>query len=246
MNCDTIAFADPALESAIQSQLDTGSPITPDDIAQLKTLDARGFNVSLLGGIECFTELTDLNLGVGGAPSDVTDLGPLRYLRNLTTLDLDDNPLDDLTPLASLPNLQQLILDSTPADLDLGPLANCPSLTDLSLIDDTLDDLIPLGAIATLSRLQLNSTILNQPATLSALKNVKELHVYNASITDATPRRVPDAAALARHRWQCWADELQQAEHTRQASRSSTPASMTSTTSITGAAGHEEHGSRSP
>jgi Leucine-rich repeat (LRR) protein len=186
IDCSTIAFADQHLEDAIKNALDTSGVIVPADIASLTALDARGYQIAGLGGIECFTELTDVDFGLGGGTSTIANLEPLRYLRKLQVVNLSNNPLTDLSPLAQLPLLETLDLRNSLNGNDLSPLAKAPSLKTLTLRNTTLGNLTPLGSISTLEDLDLTSAQLSQPATLSALKNVTQLTLSNV-LSDATP-----------------------------------------------------------
>jgi Leucine-rich repeat (LRR) protein len=188
VNCNPVTFVDPRLEAAVRNKLGkTTGVITPQDMANLTTLDASSDSIASLDGIECFPNLADINFGSGELGSSITELAPLRYLKKLTKVDLSGNPLKSLEPLGKLPNLQDLsLLGAIHNNLDISSLASAPSLTNLDLGGNSLGDLTPLASIATLNRLALYSSTLAAPATLSALKNVKELVVYN-SIGDATP-----------------------------------------------------------
>ena len=65
-DCSTIVFADANLEAAVRHQIDTLGVITPSDVANMTYLDARGYGVGVLDGIECFSELSDIDFGIGG------------------------------------------------------------------------------------------------------------------------------------------------------------------------------------
>jgi Leucine-rich repeat (LRR) protein len=187
INCEPVVFADSNLEDAIRTAIDKVGPLTLADIASLTTLDARGYGVADLGGIECFSELTDLDLGYGGQASNVTDLTPLRYLKKLGGLDLTGDPVTSLEPLGQLPQLQVLRLSSTSDLLDLTPLGTAKALVRLDLVNNALADLTPLGKIATLDELWLNDSTFTVPNSLSALTNVKKLYLSGTALTDATP-----------------------------------------------------------
>jgi internalin A len=180
-------FADAKLEDAVRTAIDKAGPLTADDIAGLTQLNAAGYQVADLGGIECFTEITDLNLGYGGGNSNVTDLTPLRYLKKLQFLDLNSNPLQTVEPLGELPSLQRLGLNNTSDSLDFTPLASAPALVRLDLESNTLGNLSPLGLIKTLREVWMNSSTLTAPNTLAVLTQVERLYLGGTQLTDATP-----------------------------------------------------------
>lgn len=187
VNCEPVVFDDPKLEDAIRTALDIVGPISASDIASLKNLDARGYGVTTLGGIECFTELTDLDLGIGGQASSVADLAPLRYLKKLATLSLNSNPVASLAAVAQLPALQRLDLNNVTDNLDLTPLGLAPSLSVVHLESDQVGDLTPLGKSKTLNELWLTNSALMVPSSLSKLTSVKLLYLNGTQLTDATP-----------------------------------------------------------
>jgi hypothetical protein len=187
VDCTTITLADAGLLSAVLGSMgkNPGDAITTEEAAALTDLYAGGHDVQQLDGIECFTGLTSVDFGIGGGANNISDLGALRYLKQLTTLDLSYNPLADLGPLAELPRLELLNLSEAIDGNDLAPLADAPSLVHLLLQGATVGDLTPLGQIPTLSRLNLDNATLNRPATLTALTNLTELQISN--LPDATP-----------------------------------------------------------
>lgn len=187
VNCEPVVFADTNLEDAIRTALDKSGPLTLDDIASLTTLDARGYGVANLGGIECFSELTDLDLGYGGQASNVTNFAPLRYLTKLNNLDLTGDPLVSLEPLGELPSLQTLRLSSTSDLVDLTPLGTAPALVRLDLDSNALADLTPLGDIGTLREVWFTNASFSAPNSLGALAQVQRLYLSGTQLADATP-----------------------------------------------------------
>ncbi|HVY24940.1 MAG TPA: leucine-rich repeat domain-containing protein [Polyangiaceae bacterium] len=187
VDCDPVVFADAQLENAIRTAIDKAGPLTAQDIASLTSLDARGYGIATLDGIECFTELTNVDLGIGGQSSNVADLSPLRYLKKLVTLSLNVNPIESLDALAQLPALQRLDLNSVTDGLDLTPLGSAPSLSVLHLESDNVADLTPLGKSSSLKELWLTNSTLAVPNSLSKLTSVKLLYLSGAQLTDATP-----------------------------------------------------------
>lgn len=187
VNCEPVTFADINLEDAIRTALDKIGPLTLDDMASLTNLDARGYAVSNLSGIECFTELTALDLGYGGSPSTVTNFAPLRYLQKLNDLDLTGNAVQTLEPLGELPNLQRLRLSNALDSIPLTPLATAPALVRLDLDSNEVGDLSPLASIATLRELWFTNTRFTAPNTLASLTQVERLYLSGTQLTDAAP-----------------------------------------------------------
>src|SRR6187402_1061655 len=92
LDCNPIVFANANLEEAVRDKINkpTGD-LTPADVAELTLLDASGVGVSDLAGIECLSALQGASFGMGGATSSFSNLAPLVYLTELTTLDLSNN-----------------------------------------------------------------------------------------------------------------------------------------------------------
>lgn len=105
-----VTFPDKNLELAIRSQL--AKPfgfLMLSDLQSLQVLDARGFGITNLTGLELATNLQALIL----SNNNVADLRPLTNLLVLQDLELDDNPVFDLTPLQGVLSLRALSLCGT-------------------------------------------------------------------------------------------------------------------------------------
>lgn len=187
VECEPVVFADSRLEDAVRTALDKSGPLTLDDMASLTTLDAHGYGIADLSGIECFTEVTELDLGFGGGASKVTNFAPLRYLKKLNNLNLSSNPVQTLEPLGELPSLQRLRLSNAVDSVSLAPLATAPALVRLDLDSNAVGDLTPLGSIASLEEIWLTSSTLSAPSSLSALTQVQRLYLSGSQLADATP-----------------------------------------------------------
>lgn len=188
VDCEPVVFADSRLEDAIRTALDKAGPLTLADMVSLTSLDARGYSIESLSGIECFSEVTELDLGYGGASNQITNFAPLRYLKKLAHLDLTRNPVQTLEPLGELPSLQRLTLSDDAVDsVSLSPLASAPALVRLDLDGNELGDLTPLGKIATLREVWLTNSALTVPASLSSITQVERLYLSGTQLTDATP-----------------------------------------------------------
>ncbi len=201
-----VAIPDARLRAAIADQLgkEGKAPITVDEMASLRRLDAQNSGIRDLTGLESATSLTELWLG----NNDLSDLTPLAGLTNLTELFLHRNSIADLTPLAGLTNLTWLRLggigvsDLTPlAGLtnltrlglgsigvsDLAPLAGLTNLTELSLDHSSIEDLTPLAGLTSLTELWLNGNAIANLRPLAGLTNLTWLGLGGNSIADLTP-----------------------------------------------------------
>jgi Leucine-rich repeat (LRR) protein len=115
---DAITFSDENLELAIRSQLIMPFGfLTSVDMLSLQVLDARGFGITDLGGLESATNLQTLIL----TDNNISDLRPLTNLTVLQSIELDNNDVFDLTPLQGLLGLRALTLCGNDID-NLNPL----------------------------------------------------------------------------------------------------------------------------
>ena len=160
------------------------APITPPaelDIPDYITIQGRQFS----------TELTELNL-MRWFLNDDDDFAPLRYMVNLTSLNLNYTGISDLSPLAGLTNLTELrLIDNTSTDLT--PLAGLTNLTRLELsvrnFNDT--DLTPLTGLRNLTSFRLALGGVTYPiddiSRLADLTTLTRLDMWHNQISDLTP-----------------------------------------------------------
>ena len=145
----------------------------------------------VIQGRQFSTELTELNL-MRWMLEDY-DLTPLRYMINLTSLDLNHSGISDLSPLAGLINLAELRLMDNRAT-DLSPLAGLTNLTKLELsirnFDDT--DLTPLIGLTNLTSFRLafggfDVHPVRDISRLADLTALTRLDLWHNQISDLTP-----------------------------------------------------------
>ena len=106
-----------------------------------------------VGGIRlCPTSTTAANLIQLNLTDE--DIVPLRYLKNLKVLSLDQNNISDITPLAGLTNLRYLSLSENRI-IDVTPLAGLTNLEYLWLEHNSIRDATPLMGLVNLIRLNL-------------------------------------------------------------------------------------------
>jgi hypothetical protein len=190
IDCTSIVFADMKLESAVRDAI--GKPdgeILPADVADLTDLQASGYGVAFLDGIECLPSLSTLNLGVGGAASDIVDLSPLAYLKGLTTFECPSCPITSVAPLGELPQLTMVHLSyagNGTDPIDLSGLATAPALTSLDLYNTKLGSLSPLAQIKTLDYLNVSWATSSNPNSLGQVTSLTWLEAVG-TWPDATP-----------------------------------------------------------
>ena len=153
-----------------------------DDLASLKSLDARGLGITSLDGLEAATALTNLVLDA----NSVQDLSPLAHLANLNRLQIASNGIEDVSQLASLVSLTHLDLDGNPIG-DLSPLGGLAGLTTLSLDRTGISAVSALQDLVALETLNADS---NDIRSIDGLENLSRLATLNLDfneIADLTP-----------------------------------------------------------
>ncbi|MCL2577159.1 MAG: leucine-rich repeat domain-containing protein [Defluviitaleaceae bacterium] len=112
-----------------------------------------------IAGQEFSIELTELAIVTENLTSE--DIIPLRYMTNLTALNLWGNQIVDITPLSELTNL-----------------------TELSLGRNQISDITPLSALTNLTWLDLTGNQISNIAALSGLTNLESVYLDENQITD--------------------------------------------------------------
>jgi hypothetical protein len=112
----------------------------------------------------------------------VSDLSPLKELKNLEKLYLSYTKVVDLSPLSELKNLEQLFLGDTQVS-DLSPLAELKKLEMLFLGNTQLTDLSPLVELYHLEELDLNNTQVSDLSPLAELKNLESLRLTGIKVS---------------------------------------------------------------
>ncbi|MFO7637303.1 MAG: TIR domain-containing protein [Clostridia bacterium] len=166
--------------------------IVPTYVAQDNRIDGSGYRhvvmtdtgVLDLGGIQYARNLRKLYLG----HAELSDIGPLGDLTDLTELILGDNPaLQDITALRNLENLVSLHLPGCPIT-DLSPLAGLPLLEFLDLAwNPVLSDVSALAGSESLAHLNLDGIMMqdiNSLEGLTGLTSLKFLSLSGCGLTD--------------------------------------------------------------
>ena len=154
---DHSTFADAGLERAVRLAL--GQPqggLDSEELSGLRTLDAGGYGITGIEGIERLSGLDTLMLG----DNAVVNIGPLAGLTRLQVLDLSNNQIADLAPLSDLLLLEALNLDSNQVE-DLAPLARLTQLGLLNLDGNRVRDVSVLAQLRRLRSVELSGNPLD-------------------------------------------------------------------------------------
>lgn len=120
-----VYFNDPSLNQAVKDQLkkQTGV-ITNRDLKSLKRLNASGYDIYDLGGIELLENLIELELN----DNRLSELKPLEKLSELQILKLKNNQIADISSLVYLSELYIV-------DLSFNQITSIEALTYLAKLD---------------------------------------------------------------------------------------------------------------
>jgi hypothetical protein len=109
-------------------------------------------------------------VGLALCNNQISDLSPLKELKNLTLIELSKNQITDLSPLKELKNLTQIDLSQNQIT-DLSPLKELKNLTQIDLSHNQITDLSPLKELKNLTYIDLeNNQIKELPEEILALK----------------------------------------------------------------------------
>lgn len=204
-----ISFPDAALERAVRATVGVGpdEPLTCSVVAPITRLHAPDAGISDLRGIENLVRLGELRIYGHNSIQDVTPLGylaalsdlslarnriedvrPLAKVRTLTSLDLYGNPVRDVAPLAELTGLIRLRLGSGTRLANLQALSGLVRLSRLELLDNAVADVRALGALTQLTRLSFTANPhLSDLTGLASLENLEILELSGTAVSDLRP-----------------------------------------------------------
>lgn len=145
-----ITFKDAALEDAVRDELNKNyysQPVYKRDILRITSLDAEGYGILDLTGLESFTNLEHLELQNNTSLTGA-NLAPLQKLTQLKYLNLEDNQLEQIASLKGLINLTFLDISGN-VITDFSPLKGLTRLNTLYLSGNATQDYSPLRLIYT-------------------------------------------------------------------------------------------------
>ncbi len=138
-----IVFKNSNFEWAVRvavGKRDTPQPIYLSDVLKLTHMDAKGYGVSDLTGLETFTNLTSLDLSSNLLEGGM--LSPLQNLKNLKSLNLEFNKLEQISSLQNLTQLTYLKVNHNQIK-DLSPIRNLTRLKALYIKGNETVDFSP-------------------------------------------------------------------------------------------------------
>ena len=156
---DVVKFADAKLEAAIREELNKPSgELTITDLASIADmLDLSGQDISDITPLRYMKKLTYLVLN----DNNITDISALQGLRRLRALKLKNNRITDISAVQETPNLVYLDLNGNQIK-DITPVRSLKDLTTLSLSNNPVSDLRPLEDMKQLRMLYIDGVSLQE------------------------------------------------------------------------------------
>jgi hypothetical protein len=111
-----------------------------------------------------------------------SDIEPLRYMVNLTRLQLVDNQISNISNIATLSNLTSLALSGNQIN-DVSALAGLTNLSELFLNNNKISDISVLTGLTSLTLLILDNNQINEVSALKDLKNLTVLALRDNPIS---------------------------------------------------------------
>jgi len=168
---EELVIADEGLRGAINLQLgrafDDASPISIASLADETDLDASGYFITDLSGLECWNSLEWLD--ISNNPLNSAALAPLSTLNRLVELDLDCVDVASLGALSNHPTVRWLSASAYDCGRQLEDASAVGSLAQLEYLDLSGHDLTSVAFLASLKALRSLRLSGNQLADLSAL-----------------------------------------------------------------------------
>jgi Leucine-rich repeat (LRR) protein len=149
-------------------------------LPRLTSLRADCNSITDLSPIAGLINLVDFSVGKSSScevSGQVTDIGPLRDLVGLASLDLSGHDIDSLLPLAALTRLQWLILATNPRLASLAGLENASHMAYFVATDTLVSDIAVFAGHPTLQTLWLSGSNVSDLTPLLTASALEELYI---------------------------------------------------------------------
>ena len=159
-------------------------PVTFDDAA-LKSCVADKLRVPATSTIT-EAQISDMTGTLMCIGRGITDVTPLQFAANLTTVYLQQNEITDVSALAGLHSAQTLTLGSNQIS-DLSGLESLSALRLFEVNNNQVSDVSPLAGITSLQQLSFIDNEVSNISPLSGLSNLQSLSFAYNRVTDLRP-----------------------------------------------------------
>ena len=182
---EEIAFADPAIETAVYTLLgvDAETPLYSNDLWDIKEFTVPA-DATDLSDLKHLPYLEVLNMD--SAPEG--QLGNLSALSHLRSLSVKNTPVttEEVSVIGALPALESLTLSSC-GITNISGLANCKSLTYLDLSDNTIRNISALASMAMLSEVYLQHNVVADLSPLTGANTLTTLDISYNALSNLSP-----------------------------------------------------------
>ncbi|MCM3653566.1 leucine-rich repeat domain-containing protein [Metabacillus litoralis] len=203
---DKVKFKDDNLKALIKEQLGLERDVRVSDLEKLDFLYLDESDIKDLTGLEYAINLVDFHLGGNAFTLDLAPLKGLKELssiyieespiksytmlnelKNLFSLSIVNNNIDDLSFLNGLKNVQDLTLNNNQIQ-DISVLSSLKRLNSINLANNNIKDLAPLKASSdSLYHLDISENPIEDISSIAQLENLVELILDDTMITNLTP-----------------------------------------------------------
>ena len=180
-----VQIPDSNLRAAIAEELgkSPNAPITVEDMKRLTNLKAQNRGIQDLTGLQFATNATSLRL----RDNEISDFSPIAGLIHLVELKFSRNRnISDLSPLKDLKNLEYLTFFETLVS-DLSPVTGLINLRSIHAWDHSISDLSPLANLTKLEYLDFCGGNISDLTPLAGLTGLKELYLANEKVSEISP-----------------------------------------------------------
>lgn len=176
-------FPDKGLEAAVRKEVFekryNAEPITADDVKNISQVIGKGKGIKSLEGLQHCKSLMKLDL----ENNEIADLGPIRELKLLQSIDLSGNKIESIEPLSQLLQSQYLQLSKNSIS-DLAALKEMKNLQSLYLAGNKIKSLEPIANLKKLWTLDVSGSPIENYASISQLKGLTTLNLKSTGLKD--------------------------------------------------------------
>lgn len=166
-------------------------------LISIETLSVYNFAVPDLKPLTLFPNIKNLSIGLNPKnlePDEkidfITDISPLKQLKNLETLSLMGTAVSDLSPLVSLQNLKQLACTMSSLT-NISPVARMTSLESVDFYYNAIENIEPLVNLPNLQYIRLDYNYISDVTPFANLDpdKIKYITLEMNAISDPSPMK---------------------------------------------------------
>ena len=160
-----------------------------EDVLNVIDIDVSEYNITNLSGIEHFVNLESfVNINDWNATRKINNLSYFEGLEKLKEIRLDYNNISDLTPIRKLKNLEILDLCYNPLSEDISIIESLTNVQELWLVGTGRKNLPDLTKLPNLKLLYIDNNYLDDISVIEELNNLEMVSFENQSIRKVIPQ----------------------------------------------------------